>query len=84
MKQQGYSERKARVRTFIQASGILYKSGIMEAFSITPGDNLQAHENLEKASQLLGFLIEFFEKNDFDEANLERWKSVGERLLKGS
>lgn len=54
----------------------------MDAFSIAPGDDLQAFENLKKAAQLLGFLIECFARNDFDEARLEQWKSTGERRLR--
>lgn len=81
MNQQKQSERKARTRTYIQTAGLLHKSGLMEAFSIAPGDDLQAYENFEKAAQLLGFLIECFEKNEFDEDNLKRWRSIGERAL---
>lgn len=82
MKQQRQSDRKARVRQFIQCAGLLQRSGLMEAFQITPGEDLQDYENREKASQLLGFLSECFEKNNFDEVHLERWRSLGERLLK--
>lgn len=42
MKLQHQSERKRRVRQFIQAAGLLQKSGILEAFRIRPGDDLQA------------------------------------------
>ena len=82
MKVQQQSNRKARTRLLIQAGGILHKSGIMEAFSIAPDDDLQAYENFEKAAQLLGFLTMCFEENNFDEANLEEWRSVGERLMR--
>lgn len=54
----------------------------MDAFLIAPGDDLQSNHNLEKGAQLLGFLTECFQKNDFDEANLEKWKTIGERLLR--
>jgi len=63
----------------IQSAGLLSKSSLLEAFHITPRDNLQAYENLSKALQLLGFLITCFEENEFDEDNFERWRSVGER-----
>ena len=82
MKLQRQSERKAHTRTKIQLGGLIQKSGIMEAFSIQPGDDLQDYENLEKASQLLGFLSEAFERSTFDESCLDRWKIHGERLLK--
>ena len=82
MTKQHGSDRKRRTRTMIQAAGLLQKSGIMEAFFIAPGDDLQDYENLEKASRLLGFLSECFDKSDFNEANLANWQSLGERLLK--
>lgn len=82
MKKQQQTHRQRRTRTFIQAAGILQKSGIMDAFLITPGDDLQDHENFEKAAQLLGFLNSCLENNSFDEANLEDWYTLGERLLR--
>lgn len=82
MKQQHSSDRKARTKGLVQAGGLCHKSGIMEAFSIAPGNDLQDYENREKAAQLLGFLSECFEKSTFEEANMERWRSAGERMLK--
>ncbi|MBY0272908.1 MAG: conjugal transfer protein TraD [Alphaproteobacteria bacterium] len=79
MKQQHNVDRKNRTRTLIMLGGLLQKSGLMDAFHITPGDELQAYENRPKALQLLGFLITCFEENEFDEDNFERWRSVGER-----
>lgn len=84
MKQQYQSDRKARTRQLIQGGGILQKSGLMAAFSIEPDDDLQDYNNREKAAQLLGFLSECFQENSFDAANFERWKSVGEGLLRGA
>ncbi len=82
MQKQQTSHRKARTRLMIQAGGLLHKSGLMDAFLIEPGEDLQAYENLEKAAKLLGFLTSFLEEKSFDETNLERWKLRGERLLK--
>ena len=82
MKNQQQSDRKLRTRTLIEAGGLLQKSGIMDAFFIEPGDDLQDYENLEKASRLLGFLNECFDKSDFNDDNFEKWHSVGSRLLK--
>ena len=56
--------------------GLLQKSGLLEAFHITPGDDLQAYENRPKVLQLLGFLTTCFEENNFDEDTLERWTSL--------
>lgn len=79
---QNQSERKARTRMMIQCGGIVLKSGLMEAFLIHSGDDLQDYENREKAAQLLGFLNECFEKTSFDKKSLEKWQTLGERLLK--
>ena len=66
----------------IQSGGLLQNSGLMAAFLITPGDDLQDYENLEKASQLLGFLTSCFENNSFKRENLESWGALRTRLLK--
>jgi hypothetical protein len=82
MKKQQQSDRQRRTRVLIQAGGLLQKSGLMDAFLIASGDDLQDHENLEKASRLLGFLSEHFETSTFNEDNLERWSALGLRRLK--
>ncbi len=82
MKTQQYSYRKIRTRGLIQAGGLLQKSGIMDAFLIEPGDDLQDYNSLEKAAKLLGFLTTCLEEHTFDERNFERWRTLGERLLK--
>ncbi len=79
MKQQHNDDRKNRTRLLIQCGGLLSKSGLLEAFHITSGDDLQVYENRPKALELLGFLIACFEENEFDEDNFERWRSIGER-----
>ena len=82
MRTQHQSHRKSRTRQLIQSGGILQKSGLMDAFLIAPGDDLQHHENFEKAARLLGFLNSCLENNSFDEGNLEDWYTLGERLLR--
>lgn len=82
MKDKQCSDRKRQTRTKIQAGGLLQKSGLMSAFSIEPGDDLQNFENLPKANRLLGFLIESFGENFSDEQNLARWEALGKRRLK--
>jgi hypothetical protein len=83
MKTEQQSHRKSRTRQLIQAGGILQKSGLLDVFCIAPGDDLQDFENYHKAAKLLGFLTSCFEENDFNEVNLARWQSAGERRLKG-
>lgn len=82
MKAEQQSHRKSRTRQLIQIGGIFQKSGLPDAFLIAPDDDLQDYENLHKAAKLLGFLTSCFEEQTFDEAHLERWHSLGERLLK--
>lgn len=82
MKTKQQSHRKIRTRQLIQIGGIFQKSGLMDAFLIAPGDDLQAYENRDKAAELLGFLSMCFEKNTFNETDLETWRALGERLLK--
>ena len=82
MKAEDQSHRKSRTRQLIQIGGIFQKSGLLDAFLIGPGDDLQDYENLNKAAKLLGFLTSCFEKNTFNETDLERWRALGERLLK--
>lgn len=84
MKRQNASSRKARTRTLIQLGGLVQKSGLMDAFLIKEGDDLQEYKNLEKAAQLLGFLSESFEKSTFDEQEGAKWHSLGVRCLKYS
>ena len=54
----------------------------MDAFLIAPCDDLQDHENFEKAARLLGFLNSCLENSSFDEDNLEDWYARGEGLLR--
>lgn len=82
MKAQQQSHRKSRTRQLITAGGLLHKSGLLDAFLIAPEENLQDYENRDKAAKLLGFLTFCLEENDFDEGSIERWRAVGERLLK--
>ena len=82
MKAEQQSHRKSRTRQLIQAGGILQKSGLMDAFLIEPGDDLQDYENRDKAAKLLGFLTSCLEENDFDKVDFERWRTHGEQLLK--
>lgn len=82
MKAEQQSHRKSRTRQLIAAGGLLQKSGLLDAFLIAPGNDLQSYENRDKAAKLLGFLTSVFEENTFDEVHVERWRTVGERLLK--
>jgi uncharacterized protein YjgD (DUF1641 family) len=82
MKTEQQSQRKSRTRQMIQLGGLLQRSGLLDAFLIAPGEDLQDYEHRHKAAKLLGFLHENFEEKVIDEDNVERWQSAGERLLK--
>lgn len=82
MKTEQQSQRKSRTRQMIQLGGLLQRSGLLDAFLIAPEEDLQDYEHRHKAAKLLGFLHESFEEKAFDEDNVERWQSAGERLLK--
>ncbi|MBP6952708.1 MAG: conjugal transfer protein TraD [Alphaproteobacteria bacterium] len=82
MEAEQQSHRKSRTRQLITLGGLLQKSGMVDAFLIESEDDLQSYENRDKAAKLLGFLYTCFEENTFDEENAERWRTVGERLLK--
>lgn len=76
MKQQSRSARKARTRTLIQVGGLVQKSGLMTAFGIEPGDDLQDYEHIHKARQLLGLLDEINPNGD-----RYYWEMKGQSLL---
>ena len=82
MKIERQSHRKSRTRQLIQIGGIFQKSGLMDVFHIAPENDLQDYENHDKAAKLLGFLVSALEEQTSDEAHLERWRVLGERLLR--
>ena len=82
MKNQHNSERKSRTRLLIQAGGLLQKSGLMDAFQIHVGDDLQGFESLHKASRLLGFFSHCLETFDGSDTTMSDYERVGERLLR--
>jgi len=82
MKNQYNSERQSRTRLLIQAGGLLQKSGILDAFHIHVGDDLQDFESLHKASRLLGYFSHCLETFDGSDAAMSDYERVGERLLR--
>jgi len=82
MKRLRNSQRQSRTRLLIQAGGLLHKSGLMDAFNIHVGEDLQDYESLQKAARLLGFLSHSFENQDFTDQNLADWERIGERHLR--
>ena len=48
----------------------MQKSGLMDAFTIESGEDLQDYESIHKAARLLGFLSYCLENNNCAEASL--------------
>ena len=75
------SQRKAETRTKIQLGGLLMKSGLAEAFSISPGSDLQLNaDEREKATLLLGALIDMHQNivsTSHRAAQKEEWAILG-------
>lgn len=71
-------QRKAETRTKIQLGGLLIKSGLADLFSITVGADLQMDiEEREKATLLLGALMDIAQHISLNEANKEEWLHLG-------
>lgn len=82
MKNKANSTRQSRTRTLIQLGGILQKSGLLEAFQIQTGEDLQDYESRQKASHLLGFLVNSLENFDESESSISEHIKIGERMLR--
>jgi hypothetical protein len=66
------SLRKARTRTLIQLGGLIEKSGLLDNFDISIGDNLQTDlEKKEQVFALLGGLLELREMMKKGEFHLD-------------
>lgn len=71
-------QRKAETRTKIQLGGLLIKSGLTDLFSISPGTDLQLQEEeREKATLLLGALIEMNQGVSSLNPHKEKWALLG-------
>ena len=82
MKKSNLTSRKLRTRLLIQVGGLALKSGLLDRLNIPIGADLQDHENLVKASQLMGFLLEHSEDKEFTESQLTQWQRRGERAIR--
>ncbi|MBP9691703.1 MAG: conjugal transfer protein TraD [Alphaproteobacteria bacterium] len=72
------NQRKAETRTKIQLGGLLIKSGIAVKFAIHIGSDLQLDpDQQEKATVLLGALIEMNENLPSYSSKKEEWAILG-------
>lgn len=82
-KQKNNMLRQKRTRTLIQIGGLVEKSGLLDAFDIHTGEDLQDPTHLHKAAQILGFLKTMHDEHDLQ--NKEDFQTLGATiLLKGS
>jgi hypothetical protein len=71
-------QRRAETRTKIQLGGLLIKSGITNKFAIHIGSDLQLDEEArEKATLLLGALIEMDQNFSLHRSKTEEWAILG-------
>ncbi|MBL0941159.1 MAG: conjugal transfer protein TraD [Alphaproteobacteria bacterium] len=86
---QASNPRSSRTRTLIQLGGILDKSGLVTAFDIALGDDLQRDEHtFDPAAALLGALLELNKQlqedgqNDKGHVNqMKLWRLKGKKAL---
>ena len=76
-----HAKRRADARTKIQLGGLVIKSGLADAFSISQGADLQLEEaEKEKATLLLGALIDLHQSmtsNIPTPSQKEEWAHLG-------
>ncbi len=76
-------KRRARTRTLIQIGGLIKLAGLLEICNIQEGEDLQSDlEQQDRAAVLLGLLSEVCEKISPTITNLDRWKSIGIKMMK--
>ena len=85
MQKQETNKRKARTRTLIQLGGLLDLTPLLAICNIELGEDLQLYHP-DKSATLLGILSHLCDKlpEHFTDQDLEKFKSVGEKLLKKS
>ena len=72
------NQRKAETRTKIQLGGLLIKSGVANKFQIHMGSDLQLDpDQQEKATLLLGALIEMNQNLPSHSSKKEEWAILG-------
>ncbi|MBY0293109.1 MAG: conjugal transfer protein TraD [Alphaproteobacteria bacterium] len=70
--------RRTRTRFLIQLGGLVEKSGLLETFGITLGENLQKSPDMKEpvAALFKGFLV-LNEMANSEDVNLQIWASQG-------
>lgn len=76
--------RKARIRTLIQAGGLLEKAGLFECVGLEIGDDLQKDpETFEGVAILMGALLSLYDTFHSEESEAQKllWAARGKREL---
>ncbi|MBY0292866.1 MAG: conjugal transfer protein TraD [Alphaproteobacteria bacterium] len=70
--------RRTRTRFLIQLGGLVEKSGLLETFGITLGEDLQKSSDMKElvAALFKGFLV-LNEMTNSEDVNLQIWASQG-------
>jgi hypothetical protein len=77
-------ERRARTRTLIQLGGLVEKAGLLQAFGLETGDDLQKDADaFESAATLLGVLLEASEvlASPLADAQQSLWHARGKEAF---
>jgi hypothetical protein len=71
-------QRRARTRSLIQLGGLIEKSGLLDVFGITLGEDLQKSPNMkEPIASLFKGLLELKEIANSDDVDLQLWANQG-------
>jgi hypothetical protein len=71
-------QRRARTRALIQLGGLIEKSGLLDVFGITLGEDLQKSPNMkEPIASLFKGLLELKEIANSEEVDLQLWANQG-------
>lgn len=77
--------RRARTRSLIQLGGLVEKSGLLETFQLSSGDDFQSDpETKEHVAALFKGLLVLNELANSQEVHLPLWASQGLRALSES
>ena len=81
-KQSLTDQRRAENRTKIQLGGLIIKAGLTAQIDLKMGDDLQLDSNArDKATIILGALIEACERAQDDDTLINLWRIRGEQMF---
>jgi hypothetical protein len=82
LKVTSHEMRRARTRSLVQLGGLVSKSGLLETFEISLGQDLQRDpEQKHQVAALFKGLVELNEMAQSDDVSLQLWAYQGLNLL---